>query len=83
MRDLTTSRATVEELVVLYKLAKFGKTTKMKKHVFPRHFTQRDEGNRPPGIGSDFDGESELSSLLSRQQAGAFRRTLSPPSTFD
>ena len=63
MRDLTTSRATVEELVVLYKLAKFGKTTKMKKHVFPRHFTQRDEGNRPPGIGSDFDGESELNQL--------------------
>ena len=28
--------------------------------IFPRHFTQRDEG--PSGIGSDFDGESELSS---------------------
>ncbi len=30
--------------------------------IFPRHFTQRDEG--PSGIGSDFDGESELSSMF-------------------
>ncbi len=30
--------------------------------IFPKHFTQRDEG--PSGIGSDFDGESELSSRV-------------------
>ena len=29
--------------------------------IFPKHFTQRDEG--PSGIGSDFDDESELNQL--------------------
>ena len=29
--------------------------------IFPRHFTQRDEG--PSGISSDFAGQSDLSSM--------------------
>ena len=48
----------VEDLV-LYNLAKVWEDED-ENLIFPRHFTQRDEG--PSGIGSDFDGESELSS---------------------